>query len=135
MQLAFSNLEKIVSILLSIQFIRESDECISLNLILTVALANSGITFWTGLPISIVAIWTDVGKKFSLPSSRDSYNILFSKFTKWCEEFSAKWELAVCPWIPFTWKKKLTDPLLPIFTLSPTSFLEVGSPTRQWSNL
>ena len=54
----------------------------SLNLIFTVALANSGIIFCAVLPMSIVAICMEVGKKLSLPLSNGFEIILFNNVVK-----------------------------------------------------
>ena len=114
-------------------WVKLSPVCILLKRILIVALANSGIIFAAGLPTSIVGICTELGKKYSFPSSKGSAMIFCNIVIKWWAGFSALLELAVCPWIPLAERKKLIAPRLPIFILSPTVLLEVGSPTMQWS--
>ena len=67
LQEAFFSLEKTSSIFFLSQSIIDSAVCSSLNLILIVAFANSGITLCAELPTSNVGTCMEVGRKYSFP--------------------------------------------------------------------
>ena len=81
-QEAFFSLVKTSSILFLSQSISDSAVCSSLNQILIVALASSGITLCAELPTSNVGTCIELGRKYSFPLSSGVARILVNNLDK-----------------------------------------------------